>query len=667
MIPKINMLKQLAFCLITLNRFDKAEEIVKNNFTGEYEKESYYPLGLIFAGQGKIPEAIENLKLEIKENPDRKEAKDFIFKLLMHEAGVKANQKDWKALSSILTLAFELSPDTDEARKEFLRFKNILPMSYLKEGNREKSTETFKEELKKDIKNPWIIHSLALIYYWWAISEEEKYFKGEQTETINPEKLDQLWDCTIAHWILLMNMTEFWRNWAKEKKKLWKMDIPVDTVTNLKKKLLDENLFQVFTNFIDGYKIQKKKEDVQRHEEYLTKLLFEKKSARYYKDYISKLIKSSKPIPLPQYKDKSALEKFNISAGLMFFKEYKKLDEVNTLISSLLEADPDNVKLCMLNIIYSPDNLGYFLILADDKNNPKQALEELNKLSGGKKKKTAISESATFKYVNANVMMKMGIMLVEQGEVLKALDNWSSAKQIINKSSKGSDQKSFKKLFSNLNKELEDVVAQTCEQEAKRKNQAKKTKEAIKILEKGVKLVNKKSLKEHLAILYSESGFERLNKKKYTEARKDFEKALALAPGNERAKQGIGTAYNNEGVATRNSDKAIQLFEKALKYDPSSNVFATNLAGAYNSKAVSIINSLGQYSRSYDCDPAIKILKKGLKLLNPSIDLSIIEGFSFMDETLFNSMTSTLPDDTYKTMLSNLWIAEKSKANLRGY
>ena len=125
---------------------------------------------------------------------------------------------------------------------------------------------------------------------------------------------------------------------------------------------------------------------------YLTKILFERKSARYYKEYISGIIRSQKPIPLPQYKDKSKLEKFNISAGSLFFKEYNKMEEIYTLISSLLDTDPDNVKLCMLNILYSPENLGYILILADDKNNPSQALEELNKISGGKKKKTAISK-----------------------------------------------------------------------------------------------------------------------------------------------------------------------------------------------------------------------------------------------------------------------------------
>jgi tetratricopeptide (TPR) repeat protein len=87
-------------------------------------------------------------------------------------------------------------------------------------------------------------HGLAVVFYWWAISEEESFFQlastaqgrpglesatskaevnrilgkttgpGETASSRNP--IDELWKWTLAHWAQLLDSEQFWEQWVAD-------------------------------------------------------------------------------------------------------------------------------------------------------------------------------------------------------------------------------------------------------------------------------------------------------------------------------------------------------------------------------------------------------------------------------------------------------------------
>ena len=137
MISYSNRLEQLSACLVALSRSQEIEELSKKHTNSEDEGTLRYYLGLAYARQGKIDEALKELRIVLEKRADHELARNLACKLLIHEAGLKIKEKDWKGISSALTQALELAPDTPDAQKELLRFKNALPISYIKAGKRE--------------------------------------------------------------------------------------------------------------------------------------------------------------------------------------------------------------------------------------------------------------------------------------------------------------------------------------------------------------------------------------------------------------------------------------------------------------------------------------------------------------------------------------------------
>jgi tetratricopeptide (TPR) repeat protein len=642
--------------LIKVKEFDKAEEIIKNNINNINNNEGSYLLGLILAGQSKYQEAIEKLRLVTKSDPDNKESKKILFKLLIHQAGIEVNKKDWTKLSSILSLAFELAPDLD-TKKELLQFNDIMPISLIKDGNRSKCAELFTGQWEKEPGNIWLLHNTALLYYYWAISDEEDNLNNGRVKPEDPAQLNILWETTIAYWTLIMNYEEYWKSFVSEKQKLWDVSIEPDIVSNLKNILLTNKLQQSIVNYIDRYKIQNRPDDVLRHQNYLTKLMLEKKSAYYFKEYIYK----------PNDNDRgSKVNKYNLPGGVLYYSLNKIQDNILNKISEYCKTDPVNEKLGILKILFSNGELGRLFIIAEDLNDPCRAFEELQKNYGNISK--IGNKQEEFIYTCALIYLLKGNLHSDTDQILKAFECWESSQSLLMEYYKSNQPKILDNLLKSLENKLKENIVEKTIQDAKRKNQSQKTTDAINVLERGRTLVKSENLDEHLAILYCEEGFKKLDGNKYLEARKEFEKAISIVPGYERARKGIGTSYNNEGVAITNMDKKIELFEKARTYDSVNNVFCENLAGAYNSKAVSILNSMSNYSSYTVCDTPISLLKKGLKMLNSNLDVeSLMNSLPYTDEYTFNNSVKSLPDDLYKLMLRNFWIAVKSRKNLRGY
>lgn len=731
---------QLAACLLSENRYQDVENLVKKHVSSKDGVELHYYLALSHAMQGMLDEAIKEIKIILEKKPGYELAKNLAFKLFIQQAGLKIKEKDWRGLSSVLSQALELSPDTPESRKELARFMNILPLSYIKSSNRGEAAQIWEEELKKSPINAGVIHNLALLYYWWAIDEEKnnkeepnaakssteksvqkrlkvkggKLVKGDDNEDSafdgnGAMDVNRLWEGAIIYWITLVNMDGFWQEWKAERAAVYGMEVKDEDIKQLRTKLIEDKLNKALHDYLDFYKQNGYKENASRHNEYLTMLHLEKKSALYWKDALKNwkdnfgidISKSMRRYELvraiqkaegsPQcfgtVKDCNKINKclwgqycltdrnrevfLNIPAGYLFFRKFNIHIEVHKLVEALHKAEPDSESLAKLRIYFHPDGLGRILVLAEEMKHFQQAIDEWKGLPKDLTNNSYIQDSTEGKYVYAFAINEKGKDLSNKGNISDALSAWASARSSVTEAIENTKDRSFNRLLIPLRENIDESLISACKAEAKSLNKADKVDEAIKIVEQGLKIVDDDSLREHLAGLYCERGLEKLKdeklkNKRFSAAREEFEKALKIKPDYNRAKEGIGTSYNNEGVAQKNSDKAIPLLQKALEYDSNSSVIKENLAGAYNGKAVEIINSLDRYSSVSRVEEAISLLKKAVKLLNPSLEQSAIDAIEYAGDAI-DSVTSNMEDSLYKTVLKNLAIAGNYRRSMRGW
>jgi tetratricopeptide (TPR) repeat protein len=799
MLTDQTILEQLSACKIALNRHREVEELLSQK-VGSANGDLRYYLGVNYAAQGKFEECLAELISVLKNNPSHKMAKHLAFKLLLNQARQKIKEKDISSISSVLSLAVELAPDTPDAQKELSYFKNALPISHIKAGKREAAAKIWEEELRKHPMDYSLIHNLALLYYWWALNEEAKTAETSKSGTVGD--ICRIWEKSISCWVMLLSMSDFWNEWKKEKEGIWNLEIKAEDLEEFRESFLEEKFIKIFNDYIDSYKQNGKEQDSSRYENYILTLLLEKESSRCWKETFDVLndwkdaLGVSLDVGIKRYELIRAIQKaegntscfgtvrdcsndtneclwskyclsdrnrelfFNMPAGYQFFRDFEMLPEVSKLIELLQKVNPDNESIGRLRIYLHRGGLGKVLILLEQRKKPHLAIAELQRLLDSK----SVDKGALdVKYIYALAHTERGRLSYKQGNKFnEALDDWTFAQGVVTDAQKLANFEGnpcFGKFLASLKGEIESLVVSCSEKEAKKYKQADKLDDAISVLLKGLKIVThpaNKSLNEHIAIFYCEKGDKKIADKSFSGARNDFEEALKYSPNYDRAKKGIGTAYNNEGVSKSSPDESLPLFEKAIQYDPDSNVVKENLAGAcngkaisilnsltpgssqneydrainllkkavkilnpsleessinlileydsekeiekitkdmkdslyktvlknlslagnyrryniagdYNKRAVDIINSLTQYSSYSKCDEAIDLLKQAVKILNPSFNMSLIDSFAYTEEWQFKNLTSNLPNDLYKTVLHNLWVACRSRKNLRGY
>lgn len=713
---KITPLNQLLACLIATNKNSEVEDLVKRHINGSNEHDLRYYLGLSYASQGKITEALNELRQSVGQTPGDSPLRKLAFKLYMNQAKVKARDNDFEGLSSMLTDAVGLGLDDPEREKEFNAFRNILPLSYLSAGERAEAARIWEEELRKNPASHHAVHNLALLYYWWALDVEEGLNNNQhggiggdnKDEALNKgggpgedalRNIDILWEKSIAYWVMLLNTDSFWKEWKNEREKQCSLTIDEKDIRENVNKLIDERFNKLFNNYIDKYKKKGRDEDTLRHEGYVSKLILEKRTSSCYRDmikYLSELglkfdgtLKRWELIRLIQEEEGNTpcfgtvkgacktsddcywidscvknIAKNNDNVllshpcGPLMIKEMAVSWELIKLAELCSKSIDNNNKLLKLLVYLSP--MGEYFVLIDDQHKPQKAIAGMEGLP------EKIRDSVEYKFLYALALSQKSIDMLQGGSVSDSLRELAMAMKAVDDALKLHNNK-LKPLLEPIRAKVEKEVVSSCKKEARKLKDDDRFDDAVNILKKGLEIVDSKSLKQHIAVVYCDRGSQKLNKKQFSSARKDFKTALSYDSENKRANQSIGTTYNNEGVATSSSDKSIPLFEKALKYDPDSDVIKNNLAGAYNGKAVAILNSLSQYSSSSTCDSAINLLKKGLELVNPKLKVANLENLAYTEEWNFNNMIKDWPDDMYKTMMRNIWVGYRSRRNLRGY
>jgi tetratricopeptide (TPR) repeat protein len=88
----------------------------------------------------------------------------------------------------------------------------ILQPDVLDVAHRAATAQSWEKQLKTRFPDPSAAHSLAVLWYWWAITDEEQRSQGQKLSSVIP--VEQMWQKAIACWAMFLANREFWSDGA---------------------------------------------------------------------------------------------------------------------------------------------------------------------------------------------------------------------------------------------------------------------------------------------------------------------------------------------------------------------------------------------------------------------------------------------------------------------
>jgi tetratricopeptide (TPR) repeat protein len=629
----------LALCLLANDRVAELTE-----FVGAGEIHPHYPyyLAIHLAKQGKFGAALENLRPLVAQG--HQPSQYLAFKLLISQAGHHLQCQEHEELLQVLDEAMRLMPDDVALLAELEHFQEILPFCYLKVGKRQEAATLWRQKLwHGDLE---ALHRLALLNYWWTRRREEAYSRGEGGDL---EEMETLWRQTIAYWVALASADLFWADWAQGRGKVYGNAISEEEIRNLKKYLMDHFLPEFCQTFIDSYNQEGKIAQTERPRRYLTLVRLEKRAAGLWQKILPRMTKVQERLGLTLTLGVAlgelvrALQKAE-GHQPCFFSEPREACSL-CLWADLCQQSPSSQEsrvfleflggplisldlnlrhvvgqVLDLHLTYQKDDdeaeiladylapWGLATIFLEDKRT-EEVFKELDRLSPADKGAPAVC------YLRAAAWEQLGQQQLETKGLEPALKAWEQAKKGIQELKRENSPLLYRRTLA-LEEKLSQGVAQGCTKEARALHKEGQTEEAICLLKRGLEISSQEQLKNQLADIYCDRAWVHMGKKDYTQARREFEQALAVKPNFLRAKGGMGTSYNNEGVRHHDAgrfDEAISLQRRALEYSPNNPTSRQNLAGSLHAKGGKIIEK--ELKSAYTRYEKIAVLKKVLDLL----------------------------------------------------
>jgi tetratricopeptide (TPR) repeat protein len=228
----------------------------------------------------------------------------------------------------------------------------------------------------------------------------------------------------------------------------------------------------------------------------------------------------------------------------------------------------------------------------------------------------------------------------------------------------------FDGLLSAVRTSVCEQVVAAAQKEAARLKREEKLDEAIRVLESARALDPGGALLEYLCVYICDRGGVKLGKKDLAGARRDFEQALRLKPGFQRANQGMATTYNNEGCEERDHDRSIGLFEKALQYDPDNHVAKRNLGRELRGKAVDLVNAIRPPVMAYELTQPIALLERALTYVGSNLKsdaLSSLRVMASLSPDMAKGLLRQVNDEDVRKVLDDLITLYSLQKRVRGY
>lgn len=235
------------------------------------------------------------------------------------------------------------------------------PIELLKAGRRVDIIKELENKQKKEPANYRITHSLALLYYWWALDKEEKGDTGN---------IDLTWKKAIANWVMLIHMDDFWNRWKEEKGNVYFEKIKDEDVKAAKEKII-EGLESCFRERMDRCREKKNVAGYNRYREYRTALSIEVRTAGLFEELRRFALERGEDLPY--------------ACGAIMLEQLEQAGHTKGMAECASRIVPQNKTLTRLINYLSPSyRIFYFL-------EEKMLIEALNELKNASHKNISIS------------------------------------------------------------------------------------------------------------------------------------------------------------------------------------------------------------------------------------------------------------------------------------
>jgi tetratricopeptide (TPR) repeat protein len=680
---------QLAACLVAQGRQGELPALLERHSGSAGEAFVRFYLALLCAQEQKIDDAVAHLRRMLAGKVEEPRLRRLAFRVFLRFAQRKLKAAEWQAASQALSEAVVNCPQEPRALHELESLRGALPLAHVQSGNRTAAVRVLLEDLCKRPDDCTLLHHLALVHFWWAMDLEENPTSSEKNPTTPaparirgnyvfrdgqfvpagpeqesaPEKpaahpADDAWEGAIAFWSLLASHSSFWSHW-RQVQQTCGCALQEQDIESLREKIVDERLTKTLQDFASHYLEKNLKDDAARHEQYLTALGLERKTAELWPRALDlwKEMGDGAAARAPQ----NPLLRF--PGGILFFKKVGLLPDVNQIIDQLAGRYDDNPLLPQLVIYFSAAGFGPIAVLIDERKKADAALELLERLPEEHR------DRPEFVFLQAQALLEKGKQAAVKQDLFAALAVWKQAWTALQPMlRKGGVTVAFKELLKSTREAVAQAVFQACEKESGKLKQQEKFNEAIEVLQEGFGVTNRNEMKGLLCILYCDRGDRLLNEKKFKQARRDFETALDLDKENARAKKSFGQTFLIEGleIGAKDLNRAIEIMEKGMQYVGEDPQAAELLAQACNARAVEMLNDVSGSTPLSRFDESIRMLRRAIKLMNPKLKDSVLD--TMVNEESVDAVeeaTKELKEDTYKKALQNLALAGRFRRQKR--
>jgi tetratricopeptide (TPR) repeat protein len=656
--------EQYFACLAARGRRDALERLGSIGTAGVVQAAGYY-LAVSLASEGEADQAIARLIDVITAEPEHAEARNLAFQLLTHRAERAAFQQDWPGLAQAVTDALQYGPRGAEASGALERFKHTLPIGHLRTGSREKAAAAWQHQFSEHPDDTATLHNLALLHYWWARSLEDE---GQACPVAE-------WRAAVAMWTLLVNDDAFWNTWAERKARSWGLDVVAGDLQEMRGGFLDAQFLHGFQSRADD---GAQHGDEAKHAGYdacLTALALERASASAWRDAIACLHPSNLSLPM-----------LRLPGGMLFFERFGLVADVLRVARQIDAADEKAAQsAARVRLYFSDRGLGMPLVLAESRNQPDEAMRMLDALPGD------VRASEDARYVQAVALGAQAASRAGHGQTKEAMAAWDRAIAICGGSKGTGGEKPAKRgkkapaqpaepaapadpqfvpLFAALRAEMCQQAARTARKDAERLKAGEKLDQAVELLEDALRFSGDEAAVDLLCVCLCDRGQVTLKAERYAQARRDFERTLELKHDYDRARQGLATTYNNEGVDASDPDEAIRLLRKSLELQPDGQNVRRNLAGALRTKAVKTWNALGAYDVRFHIDGIVSLLEEAVKLAATNIKDEAVPLLQLMAEVnpdMIGQLLGNQVDPLLGQILKDLATMVKARKQVRGY
>ena len=407
------------------------------------------------------------------------------------------------------------------------------------------------------------IHSLGLVWYWWAIYCEEKQWAQLNGGDIKNENLageyplPLLWSNVIAHWVFIINSEDFWRMWTKSKEQTGLVITAGDS--ELLCQRLESHFINLFHSYSERYRNSRQPEKVKRYQKYELLFATEMKTAK-------QLRKAG-----IQYSTNNG--KCSVCCGRLMLEQVGILGEVQSML-----ADP--------TILSQHKEIAVLI----ENRKYDEAIQAIKSLPSEERKSKVVLR------LSAKAHLEKGKQIFSTGQYTESFRFWGEGLAT-----------------GELQKELTEFVVNHSHSKAKAL-EGNDPQAAIDLLEMALRFVDDKSLIALLSLIYLQMGIIFINNAHEehmgtpTKLRQKIEDGIRLIKiavyrdrSNSRAKEQLNAAermlasiYNAEGVELANKageqikngdshfaktklKEAKALLEKAVEKDNTNSTYKENL------------------------------------------------------------------------------------------